>query len=449
MMSSRSVTAPAPLLPVPNPRQKAWQEMEYIAFAHFGVNTFTDREWGEGDEDPTIFNPGQLDARQWASVLKEAGIKMLILTAKHHDGFCLFPSRFTEHSIQNSPWRGGKGDVVKEVADACCEAGLKLGLYLSPWDRHEPTYGNSLAYNEYFKNQLGEILTRYGPITEVWFDGACGEGPNGKRQEYDWEGFYATVRRLQPEAVIFGGPDIRWVGNEDGVARETEWSVLPPPEGSEDPQAQWFPAECDVSIRPGWFYHAREDGQIKSLDHLLDVYFKSIGRNSVLLLNIPPDRRGLLHENDARRLIEFREAVEAIFKTDLARRAKGEASQVRGGSAEYAAGRAMDGHPDTYWAVDDGVTSAWLEVDLGKEASFNVARLEEPVSLGQRVQAYRIEAWDGAAWKEINRGTTVGYRKLDRFPTLTARKVRLVIEKSRSGPLIRTFGLYLDPRRKD
>ncbi len=299
------------------------------------MNAFTDKEWGEGTESPSIFNPTQLDTRQWAKVCKDAGMKMIILTAKHHDGFCLWPSKYTEHSVKNSPYKDGKGDIVGELARACREAGLKLGLYLSPWDRHEPTYGDTEAYNRYYKNQLRELLTNYGEITEVWFDGA--KGPNAKNMEYDWNGYYALVHELQPKAVIFNGPDIRWVGNERGYARESEWSVMNRNEkpfdfikatakdlGSLEALGTgnhliWYPAETDVSIRPGWFYHAKEDDKVKSVERLLDIYFSSVGYNSVLLLNLPPDRRGLIHENDVQRLREFRQALERDLRREPGR----------------------------------------------------------------------------------------------------------------------------------
>ncbi|HRW55595.1 MAG TPA: alpha-L-fucosidase, partial [Phycisphaerae bacterium] len=322
---------PNALRPRPTPRQLAWQQVELQAFVHFGINTFTDREWGDGTESPALFNPTELDARQWISTLGRAGMNQVILSARHHDGFCLWPSRYTEHSVKHSPWRDGHGDLVREVSEACRELGLRFGIYLSPWDRHEPSYGTD-AYNDYYVNQLTELLTNYGPIHEVWFDGACGEGPNGRKQVYDWPRYIEVVRRLQPDAVIFSdaGPDVRWVGNENGFADETNWSTLRRNEfrpggpnyrelthGHAD-GAYWTPAECDVSIRPGWFYHAAEDDKVKSLSELLDIYDKSVGRNGVLLLNVPPDRRGLIHENDARRLAEFRDAIEATFRDNLA-----------------------------------------------------------------------------------------------------------------------------------
>ena len=423
---------------VPSPQQLAWQEMEFTGFAHFGINTFTDREWGEGTENPKDFNPTAFSADQWAAACKQAGIKVLILTCKHHDGFCLWPSKYTEHCVKNSPWRDGKGDVVREVSDACRKAGVKFGVYLSPWDRHEKTYGTP-AYNDYYKNQLRELLSNYGDVAEVWWDGACGEGPNGKRQVYDFDGCTKIVRQLQPNAVAaICGPDIRWVGNEDGLARETEWSVQPPTLNG-NPQFRWHPAECDVSIRPGWFYHATEDGKVKSLKHLLDIYYSSIGRNSVLLLNIPPDRRGLFHENDVARLRELRAAIDETFKTNLA---AGKQIKATSAAADHKAEMALDGKLDTYWAPADGTIQASLEINLGQPVTFDRASLQEMIATGQRVEKFKLEAWDGQAWKEFSQGTTIGYKRLLRFPPVTTSKVRLSILESRDCPTIREFGLF-------
>jgi alpha-L-fucosidase len=460
---------------VPTSSQLAWQEMEFIAFAHFGMNTFTDREWGEGTEDPALFNPADFDARQWARVIKDAGMKMIIVTAKHHDGFCLWPSKLTDHSIKRSPWRSGRGDVVREVADACREAGLKFGVYLSPWDRHEPTYGDSPAYNEFFRHQLRELLTGYGEVTEVWFDGACGEGPNGKRQVYDWPSYYRVVRELQPKAVIFGmGPDIRWVGTESGYGRETEWSVVPlqikesvgatgekmralsldelfvPGDmtaddlGSREKVASaralaWYPAETDVSIRPGWFYHASQDGEVKTPEKLVDIYFSSVGRNGVLLLNIPPDKRGRIHESDIRSLAGMRRILDETFKTDFAAGAKVKASAERKG---HGAAFLVDGDHQTFWTADEAVEQATLELDLRKEKKFNVAMLQEFIRAGQGVEEFVLQAWDGKDWRAFAKGTTIGYKRLLRFPEVTARKVRLIIAKSRRSPSLSSFGLF-------
>lgn len=448
---------PLPVLPIPTARQIAWQEGELAMFLHFGVNTFTDREWGEGTEDPQVFNPTQLDARQWARVAKETGFKTLILTAKHHDGFCLWPSRYTNHSVKSSPWRNGTGDVVRELAEACHTEGLRMGIYLSPWDRHEPSYGDSPAYNQYYAAQLHELLTQYGTLVEFWFDGACGEGPNGKRQVYDFPAYWALIRQLQPQAVIFSnaGPDIRWIGNESGFAGETCWSMMDRSKvavGKADTQylntgdvngPDWVPGECDVSIRDGWFWHKNQ--QPKSVEQLLDIYFKSIGRNGVLLLNVPPDNRGLLADADIKRLREFVTALREIFQTNLAAGKIAYASNVRGNSTDFSAQQVLDGNPKTYWAADDSVTKASLEVELDKSEKFNVVSIQELIALGQRVQAFNLQIEESGGWKTVAQGTTIGYKRLIHIPETTARRLRLVIDQSRACPLIAEFGLYSDP----
>lgn len=451
-----SAPAPLPLAPVPSPRQLAWHAREHYLFLHFGVNTFTDREWGDGKEDPALFNPSQFDARQWARAARDAGFRMLVLTAKHHDGFCLWPSRYTDHSVKSSPWLGGKGDVVRDVSNACREFGLQFGVYLSPWDRHESSYGDSPRYNEFYRNQMTELLTQYGEISMVWFDGACGEGPNGKRQVYDWASYHDLVRKLAPNATMFSdaGPDVRWVGNESGLAKETNWclydrcrvavggGVLEQMGTGTSQGMDWVPAECDVSIRPGWFYHSKEDDKVKSLAHLLDIYFRSVGQNASLHLNVPPDRRGLLHENDVARLKEFRKALDDIFKVDLAKGRPVRASQVRGGDRKYSGASAVDGRADTYWATDDRATQGWIEVDLGRERTINVAWLEEFIPLGQRVAKFRLEGQTAGGWKEFARGTTIGAKRLLRFSDVTVRRVRLVIDEARACPTIARFGLF-------
>lgn len=424
--------------PTPTPQQLAWQRHEFIAFAHFGINTFTDHEWGEGNEDPRLFNPTDFDARRWAAVLKDSGVKLLILTAKHHDGFCLWPSKFTEHSVKNSPWRGGKGDVVREVVDALREKQLRVGLYLSPWDRNQRTYGDSPKYNEYFRNQLRELLTNYGPVDEVWFDGACGEGPNGKKQEYDWPSYYSLIRQLQPDALIaISGPDIRWVGNESGVAREDESSVV-----KRGDESSWYPAECDVSIRPGWFYHQSEDSKVKPLAALADIYFKSVGRNSVLLLNVPPDKRGRVADPDVARLKEFRAFLDQLYAIDYARSATISVSTRTDDT--HAEKQLIDGDPASHWMPAAEQTTAQVELDLGQARTFNVARIQENIALGERVQRYHVEVLSDGKWRTVTSGRVIGHKQLRRFPTVSAQRVRLVIDQACTPPAISEFGLHFN-----
>jgi alpha-L-fucosidase len=453
-----AVKPPAPVLPIPEARQVEWQKIELSMFLHFGMNTFTNREWGTGSEDPTLFNPTRLDADQWVETAKRAGFGRVILTAKHHDGFCLWPSRYTGHSVVDSPWKNGKGDVVREFAEAVRKACLKAGLYLSPWDRHEPSYGDSPAYNSHYSGQLRELLAGYGPVSEVWFDGACGEGPNGKKQVYDFPLFWALVRQLAPGAVMFSdeGPDVRWIGNENGFAGETCWAMMDRSKvkiGNADSGylnagdaegADWVPGECDVSIRKGWFWHP--DEAPKSLAELLDIYFKSVGRNGILLLNVPPNNEGRIDDRDTGRLMEFRSALDRIFSEDFARGKSVRAVSTRGGEDAFGPRNASDGDPATFWATEDSVRSGWIVADLGAPKSFNVVRIEEPVAYGQRIQSYRIEIPDGrSAWRTVASGTTVGRKKLDRFPTVRADRVRLMIEKARACPLISEFGVHFRP----
>ena len=462
---------------VPSKRQLAWQELELTAFVHFTINTFTNREWGDGKEDPALFNPTAFDARQWAKVCKNAGMKLIIVTTKHHDGFCLWPSKYTEHSVKNSPWKNGKGDVVHEVANACREYGLKFGVYLSPWDRHEQCYGDSPKYNEFFKNQLRELLTNYGEVAEVWFDGACGEGPNGKRQVYDWQGYYGVIRELQPDAVIaIMGPDVRWVGTESGYGRETEWSVIPmefqeQKKIAKDSQQKtseqafipkdmtlkdlgsrskikkakalaWYPSEVDVSIRPGWFYHERQDAQVKSPEKLLDIYFSSVGRNSVLLLNIPPDRRGLIHENDTKTLQAWRAILDSLFKVDFAKDAKCRSSNSAIG---FEIENTIDGKKDTYWTSEEGVEKVSLEYKFADRKEIDVVMLQENIHVGQRIEKFHLEAWVFNRWKKIAKGTTVGYKRLLRFPPAKTSCIRLIIDKSRLNPTLTNVGFFKQP----
>ena len=462
---------------VPDSRQRVWQEREFIGFIHFGTNTFTGREWGLGNEDPAVFNPVDFDARQWVKVFRDAGMKMLILTAKHHDGLCLWPSRFTDHSVKKSPWKDGRGDVVREAADACRECGLDFGVYLSPWDRHEPSFGDSPRYNAHFIGQLRELLTRYGKISEVWFDGANAEGPNGKRQVYDWPAYYAVVRDLAPDAVIFGmGPDVRWVGTESGYGRETEWSVMPvsirdstnipdrpdaawidnnflpgdmmaPDLGSRlqfkpETMLLWYPSEADVSIRPGWFYHEAQDTRVKTPENLVDIYYASVGRNSVLLLNVPPDRRGRLHENDTASLLGMRKILDRTFACNLAADARIRAENQ---GPENGPEAVLDSDASTFWAASEGAVSSRLEFEFNAPVTFDVAMLQEPIAFGQRIERFRLDALDNGSWKTFAEGTTIGYKRLLRFPKTTAKSLRLVIEQSRSHPMISEFGLFRLP----
>jgi len=460
----------------PSPRQLAWQELEFYAFIHFTVNTFTDREWGTGEESQSLFDPSELDAAQWVEACRSAGMKGLILTCKHHDGFCLWPSAYTEHSVKSSPWRNGQGDLVREVADACREAGLKFGVYLSPWDRHEQSYGDSPAYNAYFVNQLRELLTGYGELFCVWFDGACGEGPNGKRQVYDWDAYYALIRELQPNAVIsVCGPDVRWCGNEAGQTRRSEWSVVPATMrdnekiqensqkvddgefakrvGSQDEdlgsrsvlaeaeEAVWYPAEVNTSIRPGWFYHASEDESVKTAAELMELYERTVGGNSTFLLNLPPDRRGLIHENDVARMKELGERIRATYGTNLA-----VGAAVRGSAAKdetHGPDRLTDGDGSTYWQAPEGTEQADFVIDLGAERAFDRIVLEENIREGQRIERFRIEIEDVRGdWSLVYEGTVVGYKKICRFAETTARRLRLTIAESRWSPTLSGFGVY-------
>ena len=428
---------------VPTPQQLEWQQMEFTAFLHFGMNTFTGNEWGHGTDDPKLFNPTELDCEQWVKALKEGGFKMALLTAKHHDGFCLWPTATTEYSVKNSPWKDGKGDVVRELRNACEKYGMKFGVYLSPWDRNAVSYGDSPAYNKFFIEQLTELLSNYGEVHEVWFDGACGEGPNGKKQEYDWTAILAKIRELQPKAVTaIMGDDVRWVGNEGGLGRETEWSatVIAPGSythkkaanealglqemskdlGSRDlvakaQEAYWYPSEVDVSIRPGWFYHAEQDEQVRSLANLVNIYYRSVGCNSVLLLNIPPDRRGLIHEVDVQRIKELSDYIGKTFATNY---------------------------------VEDGTQMWKAEVGQSKEynvkpgAMVNTFLIQEDIAQGQRVEDFLVEAYSNGTWQYATEGTTVGYKRLLRFSDCQPKKIRVTLRGARGTVNISNVGLY-------
>ncbi len=454
---SCSVPAPRPYGALPTPAQVEWQKMETNMFIHFGPNTFTGAEWGDGQEPADIFNPTALDCRQWVAVAKAGGMKGNIITAKHHDGFCLWPNPESRHTVAQSPWKGGKGDVLRELSDACREAGIKFGIYISPWDRHDPHYGSD-AYNEVFRRTLEHALTNYGEVFEQWFDGACGEGPNGKRQVYDWDLFHAEVFKHQPQAVIFSdsGPGCRWIGNERGYAGRTCWSRLDTTglannyhrdtlnQGNRLGEA-WIPGEADVSIRPGWFYRKSEDNQVKSLAELLKIYYASTGRNSLMLLNIPPDERGLICSVDSARMVEFRAAIDALYAVDYTAGATVEASNVRGGNARYAAENLLSEDYDRYWATDDEVTAATVTLRFPEPRTFNRVLLQEYIPLGQRVEAFHVDWLDAEGeWHELARETTIGYKRILPVDRTTAHGLRIVIDKALACPVLNRVMLLQD-----
>ncbi len=429
-------TAAQPV-PKPSPRQLAWQQLETTAFLHFTVNTYTDKEWGDGTESPQIFNPVNFDANKLVGVLKETGFKMVIITAKHHDGFCLWPSKVTNHTVASSPWQQGKGDVVKEIAEACKKHGLQFGFYLSPWDQHEPTYGTA-GYNDFYKKQLRELLTNYGEVAEVWFDGA--KGKNAKNMEYDFKGYWTLVRQLQPKAVMFSdvGPDVRWVGNESGNAGETCWSTIdttgmapgkadPKYLNTGDPNGRlWIPAETDVSIRPGWFYHPAEDSKVKTGKQLVNLYYQSVGRNSLLLLNIPPNRQGQFAEPDIASLREFRATLNETFKTNLLANQK--SNKVL-----------TDNKLNTFIALPE---SQSIVFNLSETTTFDRALFQENIAQGQQNQTALLEYWDGEKWQKINQFTTIGYKRLLRFPPVQTNKIRVTIVKSKAPVQLAEVGLF-------
>lgn len=457
------VKPPAPLPPLPSKAQLAWHDMELNAFIHFTTNTFTDLEWGYGNESPSVFNPSSLDADQWVSVLKDAGFRMVILTCKHHDGFCLWPSKYTEHSVKNSPY---KGDVVKEVRDACNKYNLKFGVYLSPWDRHHPQYGKE-EYLTYYRNQLKELFTNYGPVTEMWFDGANGgDGYYGGANEtrkingrtyYNWPVTMNMVKKMEPNVIFFSdaGPGVRWVGNERGIAGETNWNMItgdtlyagkPGIEhllatGSPDGK-DWIPAEVDVSIRPGWFYHAKEDSLVKTPQQLFDIYLTSVGRGSLLLLNVPPDRRGLLHEKDVQSLRGFRKLLDSVFAHNLAEGASVKASAYRGNSKKYSGDKVVDNNDDTYWTTDDNTTRGRLDIHLTKKSPVKYVVLKEYIALGQRVSKFNIEVKENGSWKTAASGTTIGHKRIIKLDNVNTGEIRINILESRACPLISDIKIY-------
>ncbi len=460
---------------VPSPRQLAHQQTEFYAFIHFTVNAFTDQEWGDGTEDPAIFNPEKLDAEQWARECRAAGMRGIILTCKHHDGFCLWPSKYTAHSVASSPFRGGRGDIVREVSDACRKYGLKFGVYLSPWDRNSPLYGQGKPYDDYFVSQLTELLTNYGPIFSVWFDGACGEGPNGKKQVYDWPRYYDVIRRLQPDACIsVCGPDVRWCGNEAGYMRPAEWSVVPErATGTERTAAKsqqsddasfrrrrisasdvdlgsreilkdeenlvWFAAEVNTSIRPGWFWHASENDRVRPLDELMNIYYNSVGGNATFLLNIPPTNEGLFHENDVKRLREIGAELEKAFAVNLLKDASLEAdSEEEGCGIE----NVRDDSYDAYWRAAKGRNTAEITARWDKPVRIGNVVLKENVKLSQRVESFAADVYENGEFREVYRGTVIGYKRIARLGGIETTALRIRILDSRTEPTLAFFGVY-------
>lgn len=460
------VKAPLPFGPVPSENQMRWHEMEYYAFLHFSLNTYTDQSWGYGNEDINLFNPTKLDAREWVRVCKKSGMTGVIITAKHHSGFCLWPSKYTDYSVKNAPWKKGQGDIVRDVAKACKEYGLKFGVYLSPWDRNRADYGKP-EYITYFRNQLTELLTEYGPVFEVWFDGANGGtghygGANENRRidsktYYDWPNTYALVRKLQPNIVIWndGGDrgDLRWVGTESGYVGETNWSQLnatgevtwPMLHFGLDGGDSWVPGEVNTSIRPEWFYHPAEDDKVKTVPQLLDAYYASVGRNATFLLNFPIMPDGKIHPTDVKHAVEMGNVVKQTFAVNLARQEKAEATNTRGSSPKFGPKNAVDEKKDTYWAADDDVKKASLTIELKKPTLFNRFLAQEYIRLGQRVKGFTVEAFVGGNWQEVARGSTIGYKRILRFPAVEATKVRFNITDSKAAPVISAIGIYNAP----
>ncbi len=450
---------------VPSSKQVSYQAMEVVGFIHFNMNTFTDKEWGYGDESPALFDPKKLDTEQWVKAAKDGGFKELILTAKHHDGFCLWPSAFTEHSIKNSPYKNGKGDIVKEFTDACAKYGIKAGLYLSPWDRNHAGYGTP-AYITYYKNQLKELMTNYGKISEVWFDGANGgDGYYGgakevrkidKKSYYPWKDIQEIVYKIQPEASIFSdaGPDIHWIGNERGIAGETFWSMLDRTKvavGDADSDylntgdlygTSWVVGQCDVSIRKGWFFHTTDDETVKTPSQLVDLYYRSVGRNAVFLLNLPPNRDGLFAEKDVASLKKFKEILDKTFKENLAANAKVTASTTFSGAATFSPANCTDNDAASYWAAASDQRKASLEMAIDSTKKFDRILLQEPVRLGQRIVSFDIQLLCSKGWQTIASGTSIGYKRLLRITPIAGSKIRINIRDANNTPAISNFGLY-------
>lgn len=459
---------PAPILPIPTQHQLEWQEKELYAFVHFTVNTFTDKEWGYGDEDPNIFNPVDFNPDQWAEVLQKAGFKGAILTAKHHDGFCLWPSAYTEHSVRNINWKNGKGDVVGEFKEACEKHGLEFGIYLSPWDRNRANYGTP-SYVEYYQNQLRELIGKYGPIFEIWFDGANGGdgyygGANEKRKiddqvYYNWPENFRIVRSFNPKTIIRGDArtwsDSRWCGNERGFVGETNWNMVSPDTlksmgdnrisalntGSEYGMV-WMPAEVDVSIRPGWFYHASEDSLVKTPDELFEIYLNSIGRGSTLLLNITPDKHGLIPEPDIQSLLLWKKKIDEIFSNNLALNAKVTVSSTSGEAEQYSATNLTDGNKETYWATDDSIASGVMEFEFEATQTIQYVVIQEYIRLGQRIKSFTVEAFKNGQWVQVATATTVGYKRIVRINPVVTKKLRINIIDSKACLTVSNLEIY-------
>ena len=465
------IPPPAPYGAIPSDRQLQWHSLETTAFLHFTVNTFTNREWGLGDEDPNIFNPAKFDADAIVAPLADAGMRGVILTCKHHDGFCLWPTQTTDHCVRASSWRAGKGDVVRDLSEAARRRGLLFGVYVSPWDRNNAAYGKP-GYIDVYRRQLTELLTGYGPIFEVWHDGANGgDGYYGGAREkrtidkatyYDWPRTWDMIRKLQPGAVIFSdvGPDVRWVGNERGIAGDPCWCAYDPVGANGGPASpgdvreresptgtrhgsKWLPAECDVSIRPGWFWHEAENARVKKPEQLIDLYYKSVGRGATLLLNVPPNRDGLLNAEDIASLAKFGEYRRATFARNLLEHAKAASPQVRGKDRAFGPANLLDGRDDTFWAADDAVLLAEATFDLPRPARFDIIRIREAIRFGQRIDAMGIDSWNNGQWEEIASASSIGPRRLIQLAKpITAQRLRLRVTKASASPALTEFAVF-------
>ena len=431
------------MTPLPNAKQLAWQNKPFYLFMHFGPNTFTDLEWGKGSEKEEVFNPVALDCRQWCRIAKAAGATGIVITAKHHDGFCLWPSAYSTHTVAQSSWRNGKGDVLKELSAACREYGLSMGVYLSPWDRNHPAYGTA-SYNEVFMHMMEEVVRNYGPFFEFWWDGANGEGPNGKKMMYDWHGFESTIRRIAPNTMVFSdiGPDMRWVGNENGIVGTTNWNLLdtagfsrgqgaPPNDTLNQGNLNgknWIPAECDVSIRPGWFYHVKEDSLVKSPQKLFDIYLKSVGRGANLILNVPPDPRGLISSYDSAALMGFAELRRESFENNLLEKNKHSSSLYPLDSLN---------HANNTRSIMQGkdFKNEKLTLRFDEKQQVNCIQLGEDLAFGQKVKSFSVKIYSGDSLVYKNQYTTIGHQRLITFPTQTMNRMIITIQEAKGAPV--------------